>query len=111
MYDGPGDLGPDDSIPRAVFQSSGCSQDRSFCIQQQPWRMIRSAGNKFHYYMKEDAAYNTAFKNNRIQNLDMGIAMCHFELAAVELGLNGVWEIMEPMLESGDLKYIVTWVG
>ena len=54
--------------------------------------------------MKEDAAYNTAFKNNRIQNLDMGIAMCHFELAAVELGLNGKWEIIEPMLESWDLK-------
>ena len=78
---------------------------------KQPWRIIKSAGNNYHFFMKEDAAYNAAFKNIRIQNLDMGIAMCHFELAAVELGLNGVWEIMEPMLESGDLKYIVTWVG
>ena len=78
---------------------------------KQPWRIIKGSGNKYHLYMKEDAAYNAAFKNIKIQNLDMGIAMCHFELAAIELGLKGEWTIEKPVLESGDLKYIVSWVG
>lgn len=78
---------------------------------KQPWRIIKGVGNKYHFYMKEDAAYNTAFKNIKIQNMDMGIAMCHFELAAIELGLKGVWKIEKPAIETGELKYIVSWVG
>jgi hypothetical protein len=61
--------------------------------------------------MKEDVAYNTVFKNIKIQNLDMGIAMCHFELASIELGLKGMWKIEKPEFASGNLEYIVTWVG
>ena len=78
---------------------------------KQPWRIIKGEGNQYHFYMKEDMAYNTAFKNILIQNLDMGIAMCHFELAAVELGLIGVWKIEKPILAAGDLVYIVSWIG
>jgi len=78
---------------------------------KQPWRIIKGVGNRYHFFMKEDTAYNTAFKNIKIQNVDMGIAMCHFELSAIELGLKGVWKIEEPAIESGDFKYIVTWVG
>lgn len=78
---------------------------------KQPCRIIKGVGNRYHFYMKEDAAYNTAFKNIKIQNLDMGIAMCHFELAAIELGLKGVWKIEAPAIEAGDLKYIVSWIG
>lgn len=72
---------------------------------------MKGEGNQYHFHMKEDMAYNTAFKNIRIQNLDMGIAMCHFELAAVELGLKGVWKMEKPVLAAGDLVYIVSWVG
>lgn len=78
---------------------------------KQPWRIIKGSGNNYHLYMKEDAAYNATFKNIKIQNLDMGIAMCHFELAATGFGLAGVWKIENPSLEAGELKYIVSWVG
>ncbi len=78
---------------------------------KQPWRIIKDNENTWHFFLKENAAYNNAFKDIKIQNLDMGIAMCHFELAAVELGLRGSWEISEPSVASGGLKYVVSWVG
>jgi hypothetical protein len=47
----------------------------------------------------------------RLQNVDMGIAMCHFELAAAELGLAGSWNLRDPELPSGDREYIVSWTA
>jgi len=40
----------------------------------------------------------------------MGIAMCHFELAARALGIPGAWGLLNPAsLNPGTLKYIATW--
>jgi hypothetical protein len=49
--------------------------------------------------------------NGRIdlQRVDMGIAMCHFELGARETGLSGTWEVGNPDLDMGNAEYIVTW--
>ncbi len=46
-----------------------------------------------------------------MQRLDMGIAMCHFELAARELGLSGKWlHAMPDITKPDDLtKYVVSW--
>ena len=49
------------------------------------------------------------------QFLDLGIAMCHWEMACNELGLNGSWKILEePPTEQlsapKDCPYIATWV-
>lgn len=46
-----------------------------------------------------------------MQNIDMGIAMCHFELSARELGLNGDWQVSDPLMQTGDTEYIVSWIG
>jgi hypothetical protein len=47
-----------------------------------------------------------------IQRLDMGIAMCHFELTARELGLPGKWACAEPSIKKPDglTEYTVSWV-
>lgn len=56
---------------------------------KQPWRVIRS-GDALHFYLAADKHYagNTLFGFS-MQRIDMGIAACHFELAAKELGLGG----------------------
>ena len=61
--------------------------------------------------MDEIKSYNTKYPNIKIQRLDMGIAMCHFELTANEQGLNGSWN--KDGYESGSDKliYIASWVG
>ncbi len=77
---------------------------------KQPWRVLRENDkNSYHFYMDENKTYNNAIKNINIQNNDMGIAMCHFELAARELGLEGFWHTENPGLEAGSLVYIVSW--
>jgi len=77
----------------------------------QPWRIIREDGaNVFHFYMNEHPS-NRALKDIKIQNNDMGIAMCHFELAADALGLKGCWVDEKPDNAPSELVYIVSWRG
>jgi nitroreductase len=80
---------------------------------KQPWRVIREKDDKkgFHFYLKENYLYNHIFKDIRLQNLDLGIALCHFEVATKELGLKGTWQVNPPQLNVADWKYIVSWVG
>lgn len=76
---------------------------------KQPWRIIKDAQGSYHLYLDEDEKYNHRLGDIRIQNVDMGIAMCHFELAAKELGIAGKWIIAGSLPEAGQLKYIVSW--
>jgi hypothetical protein len=42
----------------------------------------------------------------------MGIAMCHFELTARALGLNGRWIIKDPLIETPEnTEYTVSWIA
>ncbi len=75
---------------------------------KQPWRIVRDQGT-FHFYLSRTPGYDNIIKDIRLQNVDMGIAMCHFELSAKELGEDGVWEVHPPQTSSGDREYIVSW--
>jgi hypothetical protein len=46
-----------------------------------------------------------------LQRVDIGIAMCHFDLTARQLGLLGNWVFHEPVIEkTGDqCEYVMTW--
>jgi hypothetical protein len=48
-----------------------------------------------------------------LQRIDIGIAMCHFELSAMELGLQGQWVLADPGLQALPelTEYIVSWIG
>ncbi len=61
-------------------------------------------------YLNENEKYNNSIGEIKLQNIDMGIAMCHFELAANELSIKGEWTKTEPLLNAGKLKYIATWI-
>jgi len=77
---------------------------------KQPWRIIKGKDqNAFHFYLKRTPGYENIVKNIRLQNVDMGIAMCHFELSAKEPGLNGDWNVSNPQIKSDDMEYIVSW--
>jgi len=61
---------------------------------KQPWRIVRTGSGQdsaFHLFLYEDKVYNTAIRGVRIQELDIGIAMRHFEAAARALDLPGRW--------------------
>jgi len=77
---------------------------------RQPWRIVKEDDRtRFHFFCSRTKGYDKLLKDIRLQNIDMGIAMCHFELAAKELGLQGKWEEMEPEFDHMGTEYIVSW--
>jgi hypothetical protein len=78
---------------------------------KQPWRIIMK-DNGFHFFLSRDKAYSAMMPNVDLQRIDLGIAMCHFQLSAQELGLPGEWQSEEPALPAtpANFEYIVTFV-
>jgi len=84
---------------------------------RQPWRILRDDA-AWHFYMWRTRGYRDNLVSRVLgiadmQRIDMGIAMCHFELTATELGLTGRWMVQEPAIEKpAELaEYTVSWVG
>ncbi|MGM0688918.1 MAG: nitroreductase family protein [Bacillota bacterium] len=76
---------------------------------RQPWRILKDNNGIFHLYLKENRIYNRILGKIRIQNIDMGIAMCHFEIAAREYDRAGRWKKYSPAPEISGLQYIASW--
>ncbi len=84
---------------------------------KQPWRIVKEDGkNIFHFFLERTPGYNRNVKPSGradLQRVDMGIAMCHFECAAIELGLKGLWnrEITAGIKCPETWEYSITWNG
>ena len=84
----------------------------------QPWRVVQD-GSCYHFYLQRTRGYGpgtltfTLLGMADLQRIDIGIAMCHFELTARELGLAGKWVVQESTLrkQSEAVEYVATWVG
>ena len=84
---------------------------------KQPWRIIQD-GNAWHFYLQRTPKYGRgSFVFNvlglaDLQRVDMGIAMCHFELTAREHGLRGKWAVDDPGIARPDelTEYTASWV-
>ncbi len=86
-------------------------------MNSQPWRVVKEPrGPTFHFYEHLTGRYGEMLKligGAKALMLDMGIALCHFALAAGELGLEGRWDVAEPSLiyvPSRD-RYVISWTG
>jgi len=84
---------------------------------RQPWRIIKD-GNVWHFFLKRTPGYqnkrtSSLLNTVDLQRVDMGIAMCHFELSAHQMGLIGSWECLDPKLIPPDqmTEYLVSWVN
>ncbi|MBN1139584.1 MAG: nitroreductase family protein [Anaerolineae bacterium] len=84
---------------------------------KQPWRVVHETG-RWHFYLQRTPRYPAGGLGKLIgvtdlQRVDLGIAMCHLELTAAELGLAGQWQVDDPGLELPvDLtEYTATWAG
>ena len=77
---------------------------------KQPWRIVKDM-SKSHFYLQHTKGYAKALAYD-LQRVDMGIAMCHFELAVKKLGIDGKWHVSDPggISTPQDTEYIVTWV-
>ena len=76
---------------------------------KQPWRVVKD-GKDWHFVLSHTKGYSKGFSYD-IQRVDMGIAVCHFDMAVKELGLTGSWKILTPPKNEkrDDLSYIISW--
>lgn len=84
---------------------------------KQPWRVIKE-DRRWHFYLQRTPGYREQrlgkwLQFDDLQRVDMGIAMCHFELSAREQGLAGQWQLAEPDISKPDdlTEYSVTWLA
>lgn len=75
-------------------------------VNKQPWRVV-VCDDAVQFYLKRSKGFNYNEKLD-MQKIDMGIALCHFDLTAKENNLNVVFEQNDPKLES-DAEYIASF--
>jgi len=67
---------------------------------KQEWRALRK-DQTLHFYKKPYPMFDS---------IDMGIALCHFELTCKEIGIGGRFEVLGDAPEGDKLKYVVSWI-
>ncbi len=79
-------------------------------VNKQPWRVVKEKNN-CHFYKTKNAE-DTKTRID-IQRVDVGIAACHFHVAALEKKLPGEFKkLTNPGIQSPEqLQYIFSWVG
>ena len=104
----PGEAGPFGAALECVRWAPSASN-------KQPWRIVRRGG-RWHFFLRRTRGYQGGLRRRLmgqadLQRIDVGIAMCHFELAAREAGLTGTWETADPGLPRPDdlTSYTATW--
>ena len=73
----------------------------------QPWR-IAADGNRFLFFISRKPGYQKAFSGIDLQMIDIGIAMAHFDLVALEYRKNPEWEISEGTPPFKGWEYVIS---
>ena len=77
-------------------------------VNRQPWRVVVE-GDKIYFYEKRTKGYE---KDNvgDAQKIDLGIALCHFDIATREIGLKGHFYQDNPNITTPEnTEYIATF--
>ncbi|MCU0554978.1 MAG: nitroreductase family protein [Syntrophales bacterium] len=75
---------------------------------RQPWRVVRE-GAICHFFLQRTSGYDKMTGEIKLQEVDMGIALCHFEEAAKEAGVPGNWTGARPAFDAGTWEYFLSW--
>ncbi|MHA1520291.1 MAG: nitroreductase family protein [Promethearchaeota archaeon] len=91
------------SIPLEMVRLGPSASNR------QPWRIIKDQDtNTFHFYVLQS---EKSKGYNKMRRLDIGIAVCHFDLTVKELQLSGAWEMVDKCEQKiANYQYIISWV-
>lgn len=77
-------------------------------VNRQPWRLVvRDDG--VHFYLQRAKGFGGG--DIDMQKIDLGIALCHFELAVRELGMRMEFSLTAPDMECRDgMEYIASYL-
>lgn len=82
---------------------------KSVRTYKQPWRVVTEK-DRVHFYEKKTKGYAKEATGD-IQEVDLGIALCHFEIASEENGMKGQLIQNDPGIRiPEDTDYIATYV-
>jgi len=76
-------------------------------INKQPWRLLVCDGI-VHFYLRRNYGNRPEGKPD-MQTIDMGIALCHFDLTAKECGINIEFVQEDPNIPCGEMEYIASY--
>ena len=77
-------------------------------VNKQPWRVIL-CGASAHFYEKKSRGF-VSDATGDLQKVDLGIALCHFDLAVRDAGMTAAYSIANPGIPvEADMEYIGTW--
>lgn len=77
-------------------------------VNKQPWRVVVNQ-DAAHFYLKRNKGFISDAVGD-MQKIDLGIALCHFALAAEESGLNAEFYINNPGIAAeADMEYIASY--
>lgn len=77
-------------------------------VNKQPWRVVVTDTGA-HFYLKRNKGFSSSAVD--MQKIDMGIALCHFDLAAKEMDLKMTFAVNDPhMMIDSDLEYIASYL-
>jgi nitroreductase len=76
---------------------------------KQPWRIVYASNRKsFLFYLSRSIGYRH-LRDVSLQEIDMGIALCHFELTVREMGLSGNWQQDDSAPKIKSWEYVASW--
>jgi hypothetical protein len=68
---------------------------------KQSWRVVMD-GNVLHFYKSSSFGFD---------DIDLGIALCHFEQTCIEKGVAGRYETITGVPEGNKATYVISWVA
>ena len=76
---------------------------------KQPWRVVLDK-NGVHFYLKRSKGFTSEAAGD-MQKVDLGIALCHFVLAAKENAINICFVMNDPGIETeAGMEYIASYL-
>ena len=78
-------------------------------VNKQPWRVVLDK-NGAHFYLKRNKGFVSEAVGD-MQKIDLGIALCHFALAAKESDINICFSVSDPGITAdADTEYIASYL-
>jgi len=78
---------------------------------RQPWAVVMDKQKPaVHFFMENAMIREPWYPGISMSRIDIGIALCHFELSTQEVGMEGIWIAEPPDIPSPNHQYIATWV-
>lgn len=74
-------------------------------VNRQPWRVVVTE-DAVHFYVKKLKGIPVP----AMQKMDLGIALCHFDLVCEELGISTEFCINDPKLPAADAEYVAGYL-